>query len=269
MSRLIGEFTRRATRSIWRSSTGSPALSAASGAGTAGSWRSRVATGSGGGGEAERNSSWRPPASMTARWSEGWASTKRPICENGRSNRSSKPWPIRGSRSPCCNASWARRLWPTTRPALSSASRYSGCTSRNCGALDRRKVQSRRWRCRKAAFSMSWAYIFTSCSARCWLSLGCCELSCEMSSTALRRPALSYTGAVVQVRGMWVASKWSSRCTVRAWPVLMQVPTPQVPAWCSLQSAPRYRPALRRLGSNTRSPRKSTVTPRASVSSTT
>ena len=86
---------------------------------------------------------------------------------------------------------------------------------------------------------MSCAVIFTSCSARCWLLLGWLELSCEMSSTALSSPALSYTGAVVQVSGMWVASKWSSRCTVSASPVLMQVPTPQVPACCSLQSAPR------------------------------
>ena len=60
-----------------------------------------------------------------------------------------------------------------------------------------------------------------------------------MSSTAIILPCESYTGLVVQVNGMWVASKWSSRCTVSAWPVLMQVPTPQVPACASLQSAPR------------------------------
>ena len=79
----------------------------------------------------------------------------------------------------------------------------------------------------------------TSCSARCWLDLGSALLSCEMSSTASSRPPGPNTGAEVQVSGMWVASKWSSRCTVSAWPVLMQVPTPQVPACASLQSAPR------------------------------
>jgi LysR family transcriptional activator of nhaA len=95
------------------------------------------------------------------------------------------------------------------------------------------------------------------------------EDSALMSSTANTSPCESKTGLEVQVSGMWVASKCSSRCTVSACPVLRQVPIPQVPACSSLQSAPRYRPALRRLVSSLRSPMKSTVTPLASVSSTT
>lgn len=74
------------------------------------------------------------------------------------------------------------------------------------------------------------ARIFTICSARCWLSWPAGEVSAVTSSTAFRRPWSSQTGAAVQVSGMWVASKWSLRCTVSAWRVAIQLPTPQVPA---------------------------------------
>ena len=158
MSRLIGEFTSRATRSTWRSSCGSPADRAAIGAGRRGGAPApRGAACSAGGGVADRNSTCRPPACITARWSEGCVCTKRPTCSKGTPNRASKRSPMSvgaaSRRSPSC----AARLWPTTRPAASSASRNSGCTSRNCGARDSRSTQSRWWRCRKAAFSMSCA----------------------------------------------------------------------------------------------------------------
>ena len=70
INKLMGEFTKRATRSICRSSGGSPADSAASAGGTATSlWRWLV--GNLGGGVADKNNNCRPPASKTARWSEG------------------------------------------------------------------------------------------------------------------------------------------------------------------------------------------------------
>ena len=57
-----------------------------------------------------------------------------------------------------------------------------------------------------------------------------------LSDPAIREQAI---GATVQLKGMWVASKWSVWWTVRASPVAMQVPTPLVPARASAQSAPR------------------------------
>ena len=119
ISRLIGVFTSRATRSTCRSSAASPAESAASGAGTARS-RCAAATGRGGGGTAERNSSCRPPASITARWSEGCVSTNRPIWLNGSSNSASKLRPTSGgacTARPC-------KTWP---PTLASPGPPRGC----------------------------------------------------------------------------------------------------------------------------------------------
>ncbi|WP_390347544.1 hypothetical protein ACFJIS_08645 [Variovorax boronicumulans] len=58
-------------------------------------------------------------------------------------------------------------------------------------------------------------------------------------------PLWSNSGAVVQVSAMCVASKCSVWWQVIGWRSIRQVPTPQVPACASFQSAPRYRPARR------------------------
>ncbi|MNN75215.1 hypothetical protein D3C81_1915020 [compost metagenome] len=95
------------------------------------------------------------------------------------------------------------------------------------------------------------------------------ECSAEMSSTASSWPCGLKIGTAVQVRLMWWALKWSRWWQVSACCSLMQVPTAQVPAWSSLQSAPRYRPVLRWALSSSGWPRNCTVMPRLSVSSTT
>ena len=66
INKLMGELTKRATRSICRSKGGSPAERAAKAGGTAVS-RWLWLLGSLGGGVADKNSNCRPPECMTAR----------------------------------------------------------------------------------------------------------------------------------------------------------------------------------------------------------
>ena len=74
---LMGEFTKRAARSVMRSSTGSPPESAAKGGCTDAEVDAeamacaRVAAGRGGGGEACKNNISFEPGKVTARWSAG------------------------------------------------------------------------------------------------------------------------------------------------------------------------------------------------------
>ena len=127
ISRLTGLLASRAARSIWRSSRASPPDNAASGAGR----RGAAGTGCGtraaaGGGMAAMNSSCRPPLSITARCSAGRPAMNRPRSPGDTSSRAGSGWPSSGrpaSAGRPCSSSWARRLWPMSRPAASSASR--------------------------------------------------------------------------------------------------------------------------------------------------